>query len=198
MLLKLNNFQGTIQTVKSCERCLRMTNREGVLGIQCGNLDSKILFVGEAPGRFGADISRLPFSGDKTGDNFEEFIRSINWNREMFFITNAVLCNPLNENGNNDKPKDSEIKNCSIYLKSIIDLIEPKLIVTLGEKALKGLYYISRHKIGLKDNIAQVCEWDKYKVFPLYHCSPKAFIHRSRDLQFEDYKKLNDYVKQNL
>ena len=178
--------------------CSRMTGREGVLGLQCGSLDCEILFIGEAPGRLGADISKVPFHGDQTGDNFEELIESINWNRKMFFITNAVLCNPLDDNGNNDKPKNPEIKNCSTYLKQVIELIKPKLIITLGEKALKGLYYINRHNIVLKNCVAHPYEWNDYTVFPLYHCSPKAFIHRSKNLQLQDYRKLSDYVKKNL
>lgn len=196
--VEFNNFQRIIRTVKSCQRCARITDREGVLGLQCGSLDCKILFIGEAPGRLGADISRVPFSGDQTGDNFEEFIKSINWNRKMFFITNAVLCNPLDDNGNNAKPKDSEIKKCSVYLKQAIEVIKPKLIVTLGEKALKGLNYIDRHNIVLKDDVGHPCDWNAFTIFPLYHCSPKAFIHRSKNLQLQDYKRLSDYVKENL
>jgi uracil-DNA glycosylase len=195
----LDKFESLIHSVEKCRRCTRMIDIEGVLGAQCGSLDSKVLLIGEAPGRLGANISRIPFSGDQTGGNFEELIKSINWNRKMFFITNAVLCNPLDESGNNDKPKDSEIKNCSLYLEQIIDLINPKLIVTLGKNALKGLNYIEKHNIVLKNHVAQPYLWNTYTVFPLYHCSPRVFnIYRSKNLQLEDYRKLSIYVKENL
>ena len=196
-MMELSNFNEIVLEVKNCDKCKRMINKEGVLGTQCGSINIEILFIGEAPGRLGAEISKVPFSGDQTGKNFEELIKSINWSREKFFITNAVLCNPLKNNGDNDSPKDLEIKECSIYLKQIIELIKPKLIVTLGGNALKGLNYIHKHNIKLKENVAQPFNWNGYTVFPLYHCSPKAInIWRSKELQLEDFRKLRDYVKE--
>lgn len=193
---RLDNFNNLVSCVKSCDKCKRMLEREGVLGLQCGSINSRVLFIGEAPGRLGADISKVPFSGDQTGKNFEELITSIGWSRKQFFITNAVLCNPRDKLGNNEKPKDSEIKNCSIYLKEVIDLINPKIIVTLGGKALKGLHYISKHNIVLKENVATPVYWNGYTVFPLYHCSPKAFISRGKQLQLQDFKLLSEYAKE--
>lgn len=195
---KLDKFNNMVFCVEKCKKCSRMINREGVLGLQCGSIDSKILFIGEAPGRLGADVSKIPFFGDQTGNNFEELIESIGWNRKMFFITNSVLCNPRDDLGNNTKPKDSEIKTCSVYLKQVIEIIDPKIIITLGEKALKGLNYICKHNIVLRKNVGYPILWNGYIVFPLYHCSPKAFINRSKKLQLQDYKYLDNYVKTSI
>ena len=186
-------FNELVSKIGVCKKCLRMKEREGVIGLQCGSLDSKILFIGEAPGRLGADITKIPFSGDQTGDNFEKLVKSIGWNRKIFFITNSVLCNPRDENGNNSRPLDSEIKNCFLFLLELLDIIKPKIIVTLGEKALKSLYYIKKHNIVLKKGVAIPTQWNDYIVFPLYHCSPKAFIHRKIELQIEDYQVLNAF-----
>ncbi len=105
------------------------------------------------------------------------------------------MCNPRNEQGYNTKPKDSEIKRYSVYLKEVIELINPKIVVTLGEKALKGLDYISEHSISLKENVETPVYWNGYTVFPLYYCSPKAFIHRSEQFQLQDYRFLSEYAK---
>ena len=161
-------FEELVNKVSSCNGCPRMEKRTRVLGLACGKLDAQILFIGEAPGRLGADISGIPFTGDQTGDNFNEFIESIHWNRDMFFITNAVLCNPRDNAGNNAPPLDSEIKRCSVYLEKLIEIIRPKLIITLGNKALKGLGYIKKHNIELKSGVARIHQWNSTLVFPLY------------------------------
>ena len=62
------------------------------------------MFIGEAPGRKGADRTRVPFSGDQSGANLDRFLGSIGLTREQIFITSAALCNPRTESGANRKP----------------------------------------------------------------------------------------------
>lgn len=188
-------FKELITRVEVCTKCERMEHRRKVLGPQCGDIHSHILFIGEAPGRLGADQSGVPFMGDQTADNFNNFLGSINLSRKKLFITNAALCNPRDFTGNNDKPLDSEINKCSVHLRSVIQIVNPKIIVTLGGKALKGLDYINKHKIALKKDVANPQKWWKYTVFPLYHPSPKAFMTRPQDLQFLDYARLSEYLR---
>ena len=87
-------FKGLISEVKNCKKCPRMCGRTKVLSKKNGNINSKVMFIAEAPGRHGADRTGVPLDGDKTGDNFEELLKHIGWKREDVFITNAVLCNP--------------------------------------------------------------------------------------------------------
>jgi len=188
-------FKELIKRVETCTKCERMEHRRKVLGTQCGNLHSHILFIGEAPGRLGAELSGVPFLGDQTGDNFNNFLGSINLSRQKIFITNTVLCNPRDLAGNNDKPLDSEINKCSVYLRSVIQIVNPKIIITLGGKALKGLDYINKHNIVLKRDVSAPQKWWKYTVFPLYHPSPKAFMTRSEELQYSDYARLCEYIR---
>lgn len=183
-------FEQLIENVNECSRCERMERRKAVLGSQCGNLNSKILFIAEAPGRLGADHYRIPLWGDQTGKNFQQFLDSIGWSREQIFITNAVLCNPRDELGNNSPPTTQEIKNCSLFVDGLLKVIQPELIVTLGKKALESLKYIKHHSIVLKQQVAAPQKWNGYTVFPLYHPSPKALIWRSKDLQLRDYSIL--------
>src|SRR6266850_2175384 len=87
-------FCELIAEAGSCIRCPAMCERTAVLSELNGELDARILFVGEAPGRKGADRTRVPFSGDQSGKNFERFLASINLKRSEVFITSAAICNP--------------------------------------------------------------------------------------------------------
>ncbi len=93
-----------------------MLNKPKILTNNNGNIYSYTLFVGEAPGRLGADRTGVPFLGDRTGYNFQNLLNNAGIKREDIFITNALLCNPKNGN-NNDTPVIDEIRNCSLYLK---------------------------------------------------------------------------------
>src|SRR6266550_1115753 len=78
----------------ACTLCPAMCERTAVLGELNGSLDVRVMFIGEAPGRKGADRTRIPFSGDQSGRNFERFLSSIDLTRTEIFITSAALCNP--------------------------------------------------------------------------------------------------------
>jgi uracil-DNA glycosylase family 4 len=157
-------------------------------------LDSKVLFVAEAPGRLGADRTGIPLFGDRTGENFNILLGNIGWRREDIFITNAILCNPKQVNGNNGTPTSEEIANCSAYLEMVITLLNPDVIVTLGATALSALDILSPHGIELRDGVAQVVPWRNARLFPLYHPGPRAIIHRSQLKQRSDFMLLSKIV----
>lgn len=121
-----------------------------------GSIDAKILFIGEAPGRQGADRTRVPFSGDQSGRNFDRFLGSINLSRNEIFITSAVLCSPRGPSGANRTPKKSEIENCGSFLVRVLELIDPRVVVTLGSIALAALKRIEYHELSLKDAVGTV------------------------------------------
>ena len=72
-----SKFKSLTQKAAECTTCPNMVNQSAVLGSDNGSIDSDILFVAEAPGRFGAGRTGIPFSGDKSGDNFEALIAHI-------------------------------------------------------------------------------------------------------------------------
>lgn len=180
--------------VKYCDLCERLKEREKVLSVANGNINSRVLFIAEAPGRLGADKTLIPLFGDKSGDNFESLLGNIGWKREQVFITNAILCNPRSEDGNNSTPTTSEIHNCSCYLEMTINLVKPDVIVTLGTKALDALSLIEKHDYKLKENVGELLKWNRFKLMPLYHTGPRAVIHRSMTKQRADFIKLSKYV----
>jgi uracil-DNA glycosylase family 4 len=191
---KTVRFNDLVESVQHCDLCPRLCDRRKVLSSANGSVDSKVLFVAEAPGRLGADRTGIPLFGDRTGDNFDRLLGNIGWRRENIFITNAILCNPKQENGNNGTPTPEEIANCSAYLEMVITLLNPDVIVTLGATALSALDMLSPHGIELRAGVAQVVPWRNARLFPLYHPGPRAIIHRSLPKQRSDFMLLSKIV----
>ncbi|HYE64314.1 MAG TPA: uracil-DNA glycosylase, partial [Pyrinomonadaceae bacterium] len=163
--------------------------RTAVLSERNGPLAARVMFVGEAPGRQGGDRTRVPFSGDQSGRNFERFISSIGLTRDEIFITNAVLCNPRRSSGANRKPTGLEVLNCSDFLRRQIEIIDPGVVVTLGAVSLAALRRIEYHDLSLKEAAGRIYVWWGRLLVPLYHPSPQVLAsHRREAAQLQDYK----------
>jgi len=147
------------------------------------------MFIGEAPGRKGADRTRIPFSGDQSGVNLDRFLNSIGLKRQQIFITSAALCNPRTESGANRRPKQKEIANCSGFLRRTIAIVNPRIVVTLGSVALEALKRIHYHEFTLKESAAQIHRWNGRVLVPIYHPSPQVLAsHRREEEQLKDYQ----------
>ena len=189
-------FRQLEQAAAACVICERMCDRQAVLSSQNGTLTPKVLFIAEAPGRNGADRTRIPFHGDASGATFERLLASIHLTRAEIFITNTVLCSPRKPSGANDKPTRAEIRNCSDFLRRTIDLLNPPLIATLGAVALEALKLLAPHEYSLKNSAAQTLTWHGRVLIPLYHPSPQVLITaRSFAQQMEDFKTLACAIK---
>jgi uracil-DNA glycosylase len=115
-----------------CERCpLSETRNRVVFG--AGNADADLMFVGEAPGAE-EDRQGLPFVG-RAGAFLSELLEGIGLKREDVFINNVLLCRPP---GNRD-PQPEEIDSCRPWLEQRIELIQPRVVCTLGNFATKLL-----------------------------------------------------------
>ncbi len=194
---KLQKFLKLAEIAQNCRVCEAMCDKTAVLSELNGNINPKVFFIAEAPGRQGADRTRRPFSGDKSGANFQVFLDSINLSREEIFITNTVLCSPRSETGANRKPSRKEIKNCAPFLEKTINLINPKIIVTLGTVALEALKTIEYHQITLKADAGCILRWNDRFLIPLYHPSPQVIASNRRMFeQIEDYKSVAEAIAQ--
>jgi uracil-DNA glycosylase family 4 len=166
-----------------------MCDRTAVLSHLNGNPDARVMFIGEAPGRKGADRTHIPFSGDQSGKNFERFLTAAGLNRADIFVTSAALCNPRSASGANRRPNSAEIRNCSDFLRRTIELIQPAIIVTLGTVALEALKLIHYHEFTLRSDAAKVRRWNDRTLIPLYHPSPQVLItSRDEQAQLRDYR----------
>lgn len=175
-----------------------MSQSRKVLSDRNGNWSSNVLFVAEAPGRLGAEVTGIPLFGDRTGDRFEKLLTAMCWSRSRVFITNAVLCNPRDDAGNNDLPSATEIRNCSTFLKRTLLVVNPKLVIALGRVALNALRSIHPHALELKEAVGKVIPWNGRYLAVLYHPGPRTQVHRKWDLQLRDAKSIANFVAKEL
>ena len=161
MVSSLEEVNNIVKKCKKCNLCLNRNNT--VLGV--GNKDADIMFIGEGPG---ADEDREgePFVG-KAGKLMNQAFIGLGISRENVYITNIVKCRPPN----NRTPLKEEANACLDYLRNQVMIIKPKIIVLLGNTALKNIlgdeYGItaSRGKWITKKNI---------KYMPTFH--PAALL----------------------
>jgi uracil-DNA glycosylase family 4 len=194
--MKQRLFDELVEEAATCTRCPAMCGRSAVLSKLNGSPGARIMFIGEAPGRKGADRTRVPFSGDQSGANLDRFLQSIDLRREQIFITSAALCNPRAESGANRKPTQKELANCSAFLRRTIALIDPKVIVTLGSVALEALKRIQYHELNLTDSAAPIHSWQERTLVPIYHPSPQVLAsHRREAQQLLDYQVVAQAIR---
>lgn len=156
------------------------------------------MFVAEAPGRLGAEVTGVPLFGDRTGDRFEELLKTMDWSRSQIFITNAILCNPRNSDGNNDVPSTVEVKNCSTLLERTISIVNPTLVIALGRVALNALRPIHPHFLELKQHAGKVSKWGERYLAVLYHPGPRTQVHRKWEQQLRDGRAVASFAAKKL
>lgn len=188
-------FECLIARVQSCRLCPRMEGRTRVFGHKNGQIDAKILFIAEAPGRLGADRSGIPLRGDQTGNNFEYLLSQAQLTRNEIFITNAVLCNPRDGQGYNAPPTPQEIENCADHLRETIHILRPLYVIALGNVALKALNGVDQHNIILSRYVGIPQKWNGRWLIALYHPSPRAQTYRPLSKQVEDFQRLGAFIK---
>jgi DNA polymerase len=175
----MTELEALAQQIRTCERCILSKSRKNAVPGE-GPPDADIMFIGEGPG-FHEDQQGRPFVG-AAGRFLEELLEGIGLKREDVYITNVVKCRPP---GNRD-PQLEEIESCNPYLDQQIELINPKVIVTLGRFSMERFFpgqKISRihgqpRRIGGR------------LVVPMYH--PAAGLHQPRwkSTIEEDFQKL--------
>ncbi|MBA2686298.1 MAG: uracil-DNA glycosylase [Gemmatimonadaceae bacterium] len=179
-------FRALALAARDCDACPRMRGRRRVLGAGSGAIRARTLFVAEAPGRLGAEMSGIPLHGDQTGKNFERLLAAVGLRREDVFITNAVLCNPQSPSGTNDKPTRAEIVECNHFLSETIAVVDPALVIALGVSALAALSRVERHGLTLRLHLARPTRWFDRHLAALYHPSPRTRVFRSFGEQVDD------------
>ncbi len=170
--------------VQACTRCpLHETRTRVVFG--SGNADADLMFVGEAPG-FNEDAQGLPFVG-RAGKLLEELLIANGLTRPDVFITNVLKSRPPD----NRDPHPSEIETCRPYLQRQVELIEPRVICTLGNFATKlltgspqGITRVhgepQRHEIGDRPVV----------LYPLFHPAAALRTPKVKEQLAEDFSRL--------
>ena len=189
------------------EKCLKEINDE--LSINANNLvfgkgnpNSKIMFIGEAPGEK-EDLQGIPFVG-RAGLELDKMLRKINLSLDECYIANILKYRPPK----NRDPNSKEILEHTPYLIEQIKIINPKILITLGnystkfvladfkEENMKNVSGITNHrgkpkKINFKDG-------KNFIVFPIYH--PAAMLYRPnlREVFEEDFKIVSNLINKKI
>ncbi len=176
----------------NCKKCGFWMQRTNVV-FGSGSLDTRILFVGEAPG-YNEDKKGIPFCG-KAGEVLDSLLASINLKRSDIYITNVIKCRPPN----NRDPFDEEIANCKEYLDQQIEIIHPEIICCLGRHALKNI--LEKFSIKQKGSIStlhgRVFEqvediFNRIKVVALYHPAVAVYNPEQYSLLQKDFSILKE------
>ena len=171
--------------VRTCPKC-RLSQSRTLAVPGEGPEDARILFIGEAPG-FHEDRQGRPFVG-AAGQYLNELLVKVGLKREEVYITNVIKCRPP---GNRD-PQPDEIAACRPYLDRQIDLLRPRLVVTLGRFSMERYFpgaSISRIH-GQPKRVGSVI------YYPMFH--PAAALHQPRwkSLLDEDFARIPGLLEQ--
>lgn len=167
------------EQVRDCTRCpLHAGRTKAVPG--AGPVDALIMFIGEAPG-FHEDQQGIPFVG-AAGRFLNELLEKAGIDRQRVFITNVIKCRPP---GNRD-PQLDEVEACRDYLDRQIEIINPKVIVTLGRHSMARAF--PEEKVSVVHG--QPRQVGDQVYFPMYH--PAAALHQPslRPLIEADFERL--------
>jgi uracil-DNA glycosylase len=165
-----------------------------------GDPDSKIVLIGEAPGK-NEILQGKPFVG-QAGKNLDQFIEILGIEKADLYITNVVKMRPykINEETGreaNRTPTKKEVGMFSSFLKRELGIVKPKLVVTLGNIALKCIMQDENASIGKLHGDPVEVEFgnEKFQLFPLYH--PASIIYKAdlKETYLQDLYKLRDYIK---
>ncbi len=187
-------FETLCARVRGCFACSSM-NHVHVLGDVNGPLNADVLFVAEAPGRLGAARTGIPMTSDVTGRRFHAFLADAGLDRERVFITNAILCNPLSESGNNRRPKASEVARCRDFLAAQVELVRAPVVVAMGGVALESLGRIQPHDAELVSHVGRAIDWGGRTLVPVYHPSIQSTLTRPHEQQRRDWRRLGKHVR---
>jgi uracil-DNA glycosylase len=174
-----------LMEARECTRCAELAATRTSVVFGAGNADADLMFVGEAPGA-NEDLQGLPFVG-AAGKLLEKLLGEIGLSRAEVFIANVLKCRPP---GNRD-PRPGEIDNCTPYLIRQVELVQPRVICTLGNFATKLLR-------GDPAGITRVHGRPEVRtigahttrLYPIYHPAAALYTPRTMETLREDFLAL--------
>jgi len=155
------SFPELEEKVLSCRLCPLSSSRTRAVPGE-GDKGAELMFVGEAPGR-DEDAAGRPFVG-RAGRLLTKIVEAMKWKREEVYITNVVKCRPPD----NRTPLPEEVEKCSPYLVRQIELVRPKVIVTLG-KVATDFFIPGRMSMG--ERRGKFVDHQGIRIMPTFHPS---------------------------
>jgi len=188
MLGKKEALEKLAEQISHCRKCpLYRAATQAVPGE--GNPEARIFLIGEAPG-FWEDKNGRPFVGE-AGQILEKLLDSVNLKREEVFIGNVVRHRPPQ----NRDPLEAEIKACRPWFWKQLEIVNPKLIITLGRFALEE--FLPQEKISKIHGQKRECLIDGKKkiVIPMFHPAAVLWNRRTQISLEEDFLKIRPLIK---
>jgi uracil-DNA glycosylase len=167
-------FAALRERVMVCVKCANLASSRKNVVFGVGNIDAKLMFVGEAPGA-DEDIQGEPFVG-RAGELLTKIIQAMGLQRSDVYIANILKCRPdtPGQTAGNRKPTSDEMATCVPYLHEQIDLIQPRVLVALGATAIEGLLGKTLGIMKLRGN------WKTYRGTPLMPTFHPAYLLRNQ------------------
>jgi len=185
---RLDELEAYAQSVAGCTRCRLSQGRTQVV-FGSGNPKADLMFVGEAPG-FHEDKQGVPFVG-QAGKLLERLLAGIGLQRSDVYVANVLKCRPP---GNRD-PQPDEIESCESHLFRQIELIEPRIVATLGNFATKLL---SGRPLGITRVHGQEQEATlgsrTVVLYPLYHPAAALYTPAMLKVLESDFARLPELL----
>lgn len=186
---KVEELREIAEEIVASDVCPELRKGATQLVFGDGNPDAEVVFIGEAPGKK-EDQSGLPFVGS-AGKFLNEMLQLGGLRREDVYITNIVKYRPPD----NRDPSEREKQAFWPYLVRQLDVIKPKLVVTLGRHSMN--HFLPNHKISDIHGQSQLVSWNdlldgqSLMVLPLYHPAAAIYNKKLRDTLLEDFKRIN-------
>src|SRR6478735_2183152 len=177
------------EQARGCQRCPQLVESRNSVVFGAGNADAELMFVGEAPGA-NEDKIGLPFVG-RAGQLLETLLGEIGLARGDVFIANTLKCRPP---GNRD-PLPVELDNCRDYLLAQLDLIEPKVVCTLGNFATKLLRDDPTGITRLHGRAEVRTIGDRtVRLYPLLHPAAALYTRSNVEVLREDFARIPELL----
>ncbi len=186
--LEVLNYQ-----IRSCERCSLSATRKHTLPGE-GNMDARLLIVALSPGAK-ENVANRMFVGP-SGQVLEKLFHASGLNREMIYMTNLIKCMLPG----NRKPEPNEIELCGQYLEDEIAILQPEVIVPLGQYAAKAVltkfHSDSMNPDRNNSNIVfgKLLCMNNQKIYPLSHPAALLYNPSYEANTIEMYKKLKTFL----
>lgn len=166
---KENALRALMEGIGDCKRCKLSKQRKNIV-LGEGNPGASIMFIGEAPGSE-EDIQARPFVGE-AGQLLTRLINKMGFKREEVYIANIVKCRPPF----NRDPEEEEIRTCFPFLKRQIEIISPKIIVSLGRISA---WTLLQTKVPITRLRGRFYEYDGIPLMPTFH--PAYLLRNPKD-----------------
>ncbi|MBP8613021.1 MAG: uracil-DNA glycosylase [Candidatus Atribacteria bacterium] len=181
---KESTYNSILEDILNCTKCALCRSKTHYVPGD-GPLDSRVAFIGEGPGRE-EDAVGHPFVG-AAGRLLTELLKEIDMQRDEVFIGNIVKCRPPN----NRTPLPEEVDACLPYLFAQISVIDPEVIVLLGNTPISALLS-PQYKVSAIHG--RIFEKEGFKFFVTFHPAAALYHGEYKELLRKDFLKLKEIL----